>query len=128
VEIKEYFDDLGARIKPDLVLVPRTDDLHQDHRVTAELAVQTFRAQPILHYELIKYEGDLATPNVYVPVTADQLERKITYLAEAFVSQAGRYWFRPETFRGLAAVRGVESRAASGFAEGFHARKLVVDG
>lgn len=124
--IKEYFDDLGRNLQPDLVFAPRTDDLHQDHRTVGDLAVNTFRSQPILHYELIKYEGDLVTPNVYVPLPAETLERKITWLQEAFPSQAGRYWWRPETFRGLAAVRGVESRVESGFAEGFHCRKLVV--
>jgi LmbE family N-acetylglucosaminyl deacetylase len=126
-EIKEYFDDLGARIQPDLVLAPRTDDLHQDHRVAGELAVNTFRSQPVLHYELIKYEGDLITPNVYVPLTMDQMDRKVAFLDEAFPSQHGRYWWRPETFRGIAAVRGVESRSESGYAEGFHCRKLVVE-
>ena len=126
-EIKEYFDDLGARIQPDLVLAPRTDDLHQDHRVAGELAVNTFRSQPVLHYELIKYEGDLITPNVYVPLTVDQMDRKVAFLDEAFPSQHGRYWWRPETFRGIAAVRGVESRSESGYAEGFQCRKLVVE-
>lgn len=125
-ELKEAFDDLGARIQPDLVLAPRTDDLHQDHRTAGELAVNTFRSQPVFHYELIKYEGDLITPNVYVPMSAEILERKIAFLDEAFPSQHGRIWWRPETFRGIAAVRGVEARAESGFAEGFHCRKLVV--
>ncbi len=125
-EIKEYFDDLGARVQPDLVFAPRTDDLHQDHRTAGELAVNTFRTQPVLHYELIKYEGDLITPNIYVPLRTEIMDRKIAFLDEAFPSQHGRYWWRPETFRGIAAVRGVESRAESGFAEGFHARKLVV--
>lgn len=124
-EIKGYFDDLGARLRPDLVFAPRTDDLHQDHRTAGELAVNTFRSQPILHYELIKYEGDLVTPNVYVPLSAEIMERKIALLDEAFPSQRSRYWWRPESFRGIAAVRGVESRAESGYAEGFHVRKLV---
>lgn len=125
-DIKEYFDELGARVQPDLVLAPRTDDLHQDHRTTGELVVNTFRSQPVFHYELIKYEGDLITPNVYVPLMAEILERKIAFLDEAFPSQHGRYWWRAETFRGIAAVRGVESRSDSGFAEGFHCRKLVI--
>lgn len=126
-EIKVYFDDLGARIQPDLVLAPRTDDLHQDHRIAGELAINTFRTQPVFHYELIKYEGDLVTPNVYVPLTVDQMDRKVAFLDEAFPSQKGRYWWRPETFRGIAAVRGVESRSESGYAEGFHCRKLVIE-
>ncbi len=66
------------------------------------------------------------TPNVYVEVSATLLDRKIEFLMSGFPSQAGRYWFTKDTFRGLARIRGVESRASSGFAEGFHCRKLVL--
>jgi LmbE family N-acetylglucosaminyl deacetylase len=125
-ELKEYFDELGARLQPDLILAPRTDDMHQDHRIAGELAVNTFRSQPILQYEIVKYEGDLLTPNIYVPLPAEKLDEKIRFLQEAYPSQHVRYWWRPETFRGIAAVRGAECRSESGFAEGFHCRKLVM--
>jgi hypothetical protein len=41
-----------------------------------------------------------------------------------FVSQRPRYWFDDQTFRGMLRLRGVESRASSGYAEAFHTRKL----
>lgn len=123
-DLKHYFDDLGRRVRPDLVLVPRRHDEHQDHRTAAELAWQTFRGQPILEYEIVKYEGDLGRPNVYVALHDDTVEEKVTLLREIFVSQHGRYWFSDETFRGLMRIRGIECRAPSGYAEAFHGDKL----
>jgi LmbE family N-acetylglucosaminyl deacetylase len=125
-EVKEYFDALAAEVSPDLIFGHRLDDRHQDHRVVAELVENSFRDHLILQYEIPKYDGDLATPNVYVELTDSILDRKIQNLMSEFPSQADRYWFTEDTFRGLARVRGVESRAASGFAEGFHCRKMVL--
>jgi LmbE family N-acetylglucosaminyl deacetylase len=123
-DLKRYFDDLGGRLRPDLIFAPRRADEHQDHRVTAELVWQTFRAQPILEYEIVKYEGDLGRPNVYVALTEEVVDAKLTLLRDTFGSQRDRYWFDDETFRGLLRTRGVECRAPSGYAEAFHGDKL----
>jgi LmbE family N-acetylglucosaminyl deacetylase len=123
-EVKEFFDDLGGGPSPDLVLAPRVDDLHQDHRTVAELTLNTFRDHLVLHYEIPKYDADLAIPNVYVPLTEDVARRKVEHLMAAFPSQAGRHWYDQETFRGLMRLRGVECRAPDGYAEGLYGRKL----
>lgn len=124
--LKEVFDRLGREVDPCLVLTPRTSDMHQDHRTVGELTWNTFRSHPIWEYEIVKYEGDLVTPNLYVPLSTTEMDRKIEHLSSAFPSQADRYWYSEETFRGLARIRGVECRADSGYAEGFHARKVVL--
>ena len=92
--------------------------------MTAELAWQTFRAQPILEYEIVEYEGDLGRPNVFVALRDEIVDEKLTLLHEAFGSQRDRYWFSDETFRGIMRTRGVVCRASSGYAEGFHGDKL----
>ena len=126
-EVKEYFDELGKRLSPDLVIAPRLEDRHQDHRVVAELAWQTFRSPLVLEYEIPKFEGDLGQPNLYVPLSSSIAERKIEHLLGAFPSQAHRYWYSAETFRAVLRLRGIESNAASGYAEAFTARKLILD-
>jgi LmbE family N-acetylglucosaminyl deacetylase len=126
IEIKDYFDALSKDVQPDLVFCHVKDDRHQDHKLVSELVENTFRDHLILQYEIPKYDGDLRTPNVYVGLTEEVLERKVRYLMQAFPTQTSRYWFTEDVFRGLARIRGIESRAPGGFAEGFHCRKLLL--
>jgi hypothetical protein len=44
----------------------------------------------------------------------------------AFATQRSKRWFTPSTFEGLMRLRGIESGAPVGFAEGFVAEKLVL--
>lgn len=124
--IKDRFEALRASGSPDLVLTHHLGDRHQDHRTLAELTWNTFRDHTVLEYEIAKYEGDLGHPNVFVPLEREVVEAKIDTLMTSFPSQHARRWFEPETFRGLMRLRGVESNAPSGYAEAFHARKLVL--
>jgi LmbE family N-acetylglucosaminyl deacetylase len=125
-DIKDFFEAIRARVDPDLVLCHHRTDQHQDHRVVAELTWNTFRNHLALEYEIPKYEGDLGTPNVFVPLSRPVAERKVEFLLRHFGSQATRAWFRGDTFHGLMSVRGVECHAPDGRAEAFHARKLIV--
>jgi LmbE family N-acetylglucosaminyl deacetylase len=123
-ELKQLFDELKKDFEPDIVFSHRLEDRHQDHRLAAELTWNTWRDHLILEYEIPKYEGDLATPNVYVPIPRALARRKARHLDHNFASQRSKDWFTPDTFLGLMRIRGVEVRSESGFAEGFHARKL----
>ncbi len=125
-EVKEHFEGLKARVAPDLVLTHHGSDLHQDHRLVAELTWNTFRDHLILEYEIPKYDGDLGAPNVFVQLDEEVARRKLEALQRCFPSQAGKPWFTDDVFRGLLALRGMESRAPSGFAEAFYGRKLAV--
>jgi LmbE family N-acetylglucosaminyl deacetylase len=123
--IKERFESL-KNAAPDLIFTHRRQDRHQDHRVIAELTWNTWRDHAVLEYEVPKYEGDLSTPSLYLPLEPDLVERKVELLMSVFASQRSRRWFDAETFRGLMRLRGVECGASSGYAEGFHASKLVL--
>jgi LmbE family N-acetylglucosaminyl deacetylase len=125
-EIKDTFEELKQSVRADVVFSHRADDMHQDHRVVAELTWNTFRNNLILQYEIPKYEGDLGTPSVFVPLTRTTAERKVELLVRHFPSQAQRTWFHPDTFHGLMSVRGVECNAPERRAEAFYARKLVI--
>ena len=125
--IKDWFETLKARPRPDIVFTHARHDLHQDHREAGELTWNTFRDHMILEYEIPKWDGDLGTPNAYVPVSEESIERKLSHLETHFGSQRSKAWFDRDTFRGLARLRGVECRAPSRFAEAFYGRKLVLD-
>ena len=115
-----------AGLDPDLILAPRRDDAHQDHRLVSEVIGQVFRRAPVLEYEVPKWDGDLGTTNLYVPLSTAQASAKVAHLEVSFPSQAGRDWFSPDTFMAVLRLRGIECRAADGVAEGFICRKLVV--
>jgi len=124
-EIKDLFETLKP-VDPDLVLVHRRDDAHQDHRLVAELTWNTFRDHLILEYEIPKYDGDLGQPNLFVPLPPAACERKVALLLQGFPSQRTRRWFTPDTFWSMLRLRGIEAGSPSGFAEGFYCRKAVL--
>jgi LmbE family N-acetylglucosaminyl deacetylase len=124
--IKSWFEDLKARVDPDLILTHRGDDAHQDHRQVSRLTWNTFRDHCILEYEIPKWDGDIGQPNLYVPVSASALKRKVDLLMSHFGSQRSKQWFDAETFMGLARLRGMECRAPERYAEAFFGRKLVL--
>jgi len=125
-EVKNAFEELKAFANPDLILCPWRQDAHQDHRLIAELAWNTFRNHLILEYEIPKYDGDMGRPSVFVPLDATLCQRKIDNLMSAFESQRTKPWFEDCTFRSLLRLRGMECNSSSGYAEAFHCAKLVL--
>jgi LmbE family N-acetylglucosaminyl deacetylase len=124
--IKEWMEGLKSWQRPDAIFTHRHDDAHQDHREVSRLTWNTFRDHLILEYEIPKWDGDLARPNLYSALPAKMMDRKIELLISGFATQRSKDWFRADVFRGLARLRGIECRAADGYAEAFHLRKALL--
>jgi LmbE family N-acetylglucosaminyl deacetylase len=92
-------------VSPDLILTHHGSNLHQDHRLVAELTWNTFRDHLILEYEIPKYDSDLGSPNVFTHLDENVCCRKVEALLR---------------------LRGMESRSPHGLAEAFYGRKLVL--
>lgn len=125
-ELKEYFEELRAEVDPDVILTHHRRDRHQDHRTVAELTWNTWRDHLILEYEIPKYEGDLGSPNVFVPLDRATARRKVDGILDHFPSQRHRTWFDADTFHAVLRLRGLEANAPDRFAEGFHGPKVVL--
>jgi LmbE family N-acetylglucosaminyl deacetylase len=123
-DVKDVFESLKTAVDPQLVLTHTRSDLHQDHRLVCELTWNTFRDHLILEYEVPKYDGDLGTPNLFVPVSRQLAEEKTRLVLDGFATQSGKHWFQAEVFLGLMRLRGMEARSPSGYAEAFTCRKL----
>jgi LmbE family N-acetylglucosaminyl deacetylase len=121
---KQAVEEMRGLGDPDLVLTPSPFDAHQDHRTLARIVPTVFRDHLTLGYELLKWEGDLAQPTIYLPLAEPVLREKVAKLHEHYGSQRDRNWFDAETFAGLARIRGVQCHAR--YAEAFHASKLVL--
>jgi LmbE family N-acetylglucosaminyl deacetylase len=124
-DIKEYFEYIKEKFNPDIIFSHYIDDKHQDHKTIADLTWNTYRNNFILQYEIAKYDGDLTTPNFYSPLNEQTVSKKITKLMEYFHSQKEKHWFTENLFDSLLRLRGIESASATGYAEAFHARKVV---
>jgi LmbE family N-acetylglucosaminyl deacetylase len=141
-EVKDVFEELKGRLDPDLILTHARADLHQDHRLVCELTWNTWRDHLILEYEIPKltwntwrdhlileyeipkFDGDLAAPNVFVPVSRELAEEKVRLLFDGFPSQRGKHWFDDELFLGLMRLRAMEAVSPTDYAEAFTCRKL----
>lgn len=121
-KVKEEFEKLKS-YEPDVIFTHYRDDRHQDHRVLSDLAWNTFRNHLVLEYEIPKYDGDLGSPNFFVPLSQAVSEQKAAHICRYFQTQSNKHWFSEDTFLALMRLRGVECSAQ--YAEAFYCRKLV---
>jgi LmbE family N-acetylglucosaminyl deacetylase len=127
-KVKEALEGMKKKmaLNPDLIFTHYRDDRHQDHRVLSDLTWNTFRRHLILEYEIPKYDGDMGSPNWFVPLKPKVCERKIKYICEMFKTQQVKGWLTEDTFLALMRLRGVECQAAEKYAEAFYCRKLTL--
>jgi len=123
--VKDALEGLARECRPGLVLAPRPDDAHQDHRLVGTLVPTVWRNALVLHYEIPKWDGDVAAPSHYVPLDDATARAKVDLLNASFPSQHAHDWWDDELFLGLMRVRGMECR--SRYAEAFYAHKVLVD-
>jgi LmbE family N-acetylglucosaminyl deacetylase len=125
-EIKEYVESLKHEFKPHIIFTHYRHDLHQDHRLISELTWNTFRDHLILEYEIMKYDGDIGNPNLFVHLDRPTCQKKVTQILDSFKSQMDHHWFAEDAFWALLRLRGIECNAPENYAEGFYCRKLVI--
>lgn len=113
---------LRRRIEPDLVLLPSSSDIHQDHGVVAAEGLRAFKHSTVLGYELpmntITFEHAC-----FVRLEVRHLEIKRRHAA-AYPSQANRAYMQAGFLESLAVVRGLQMNAPA--AEAFEVVRMVV--
>ena len=121
-DILERFVALKREFAPELVLMPSTSDIHQDHSTVAQEGMRAFKHASILGYELP--QNLVAFHNsAFVRLSSEDLDRKIAAVAE-YKSQSNRGYATAEFIRGLARVRGEQCNDR--YAEAFELVRLVV--
>jgi len=126
-QLRDFFEQLRSEVNPDIILTHRRGDSHQDHRFVCELTWNTFRNNLILEYEIPKYDGDLLSPNLFVPITEEVAQRKVDAIMSTFVTQRTRHWFTEDLFMAMMRLRGMEANSPTRFAEAFTCRKAVLE-
>ena len=104
-DILENLVKLKKEINPDLVLMPVTQDLHQDHSTVAMESLRAFKHTSILGYE-IPWNNLTFNNQCFVKLEDKHVDLKINAL-EAYNSQKTRIYASAEYIKSLALTRGV---------------------
>lgn len=123
-EILDCFIRLRKEIRPQLVFIPCSFDVHQDHSVVCAEGVRAFKDGSVLGYELPWNTMKVET-QVFMKLEQSHIDKKWSAL-EQYHSQlsVGRPYFSRSFIEGLARVRGTQIKSL--FAEVFEAIRVVL--
>ncbi|EPY07185.1 hypothetical protein AZ66_16320 [Paenibacillus sp. E194] len=107
-ELLEVLVGMKRDMKPDLVLVPSSSDIHQDHQVICSESQRAFKEQSLYGYEL-PWNQLSTNSRIFAPLDRKYMERKWEALQQ-YRSQLhlNRSYFTREMVFGLAKIRGVQ--------------------
>ncbi|MFT5244936.1 MAG: LmbE family N-acetylglucosaminyl deacetylase [Flavobacteriales bacterium] len=103
-EILESLVVLRNELKPDLVFVPSSSDIHQDHKTIYEEGIRAFKFGCLLGYEM-PWNNFGFTSFVFVNLKPAHLQKKIDAINH-YESQKNRTYSSPEFITSLAVIRG----------------------
>ncbi len=120
--ILEEMVKIGKDIKPDLVMLPSTQDTHQDHNVVAQEGFRAFKRSTMLGYEVPWNNLSFHTSG-FVRLEDRHIQKKIDALLH-YESQAFRSYASGEFVTSLARVRGTQIGVK--FAEVFETIRWII--
>jgi N-acetylglucosamine malate deacetylase 1 len=121
-EILDELVLLRRELEPDLVLLPSTNDIHQDHATIADEGVRAFKHSTVLGYEHPQNTIEFRHA-CYVRLEERHLQTKIRHAA-TYRSQQFRAYLAPEVIRSLATIRGLQINHPA--AEAFEVIRLTI--
>ena len=108
--IRNRLFKIKKTFKPDVVLCPSPNDLHQDHRVVSDCCLTIFRdTSTILGYEVLRSVGPKFNANTFIILTPSIVREKLRILEKYKAQIAGRSWFKTENFLAQMKARGVQA-------------------
>lgn len=121
-EILEELVKINNNLCPDLVFMPSSNDLHQDHATVSSEGIRAFKNTTILGYEIPWNNIEFQT-EAFIILSEEDINKKINAL-NAYNSQKGRSYANEEFIRSLARTRGVQM--GSRYAEAFEVIRWVI--
>ena len=123
-EILEDLIKLKNKIKPDLILTPSLNDIHQDHKIISEESLRAFKNITILGYEEPWNNIEFQT-RAFFYLEKKHIEKKIRAL-KCYQSQMHRDYLDEEFVFSLAKTRGVQIQSKK-YCEAFEIIRLVLE-
>jgi len=121
-EILEELVRIKKDIRPDLVFLPSSNDLHQDHSTVSVEGIRAFKDTAILGYEIPWNNIEFHT-EAFISLSEENINRKV-FALDADNSQKGRSYANEEFVRSLARMRGVQIGIR--YAEAFEVIRWVI--
>ena len=123
---QEILDDmlaLNRQIKPELVLVPSSNDIHQDHQVIYAEALRAFKKNASIWGYEHPWNNLTFTTDIFVKLEKRHIKKKIDAMKQ-YESQNFRSYFDEKYIKALAYMRGTQVDYP--FAETFELIRLLV--
>lgn len=120
-EILEEMVKLNKSIQPDLVILPCSTDIHQDHQTIYNEGLRAFKNANLLGYELIWNTIHMST-TFFSVLTAEHIHSKYKAIA-CYKSQEFRNYHNESFVEALAKVRGTQINQA--YAEAFEVIRWI---
>lgn len=121
-EILENLVSIRKQLKPDLVLLPSTKDLHQDHQTLSEEGIRAFKGTSILGYEQA-WNNRVFSSEAFIRLEKRHIDKKIEAI-KSYKSQTFRSYSKETFIQSLAEVRGTQ--ISMDFAEAFEVIYCIV--
>jgi len=121
-EILEALVNIKNDICPDLVFLPSSNDLHQDHSTVSIEGIRAFKNTTILGYE-IPWNNIQFQAESFIILSEENIMTKLNAL-DAYNSQKGKSYANEEFIRSLARARGVQ--IGGRYAEAFEVIRWVI--
>jgi len=105
-DILEDLVDLKRKLDPDMVFVPSSTDVHQDHHTVYTESLRAFKDTNLLGYECV-WNNFALEINGFIHLEDKYMDLKVESVGE-YESQKGRHYADEEFLRHLARVRGAQ--------------------
>ena len=122
-EILEDMVKLNKEINPDLILIPSSNDIHQDHKTIHYEALRAFKKTASIWGYEHPWNNFSFTTDIFVNLSEENLQTKIDALKK-YTSQNIRDYFSEDYIKSLANTRGMQ--VGYKYAETFELLRLLV--
>lgn len=121
-KILEDMVGLGNKLNPELVLLPSTNDTHQDHQTISQEGFRAFKKTSMIGYEM-PYNNLNFSTNLFVVLEEEHVSKKVQAL-KCYKSQASKIYATSDFIMSLASVRGTQIGVK--YAEAFEVIRWVM--
>jgi LmbE family N-acetylglucosaminyl deacetylase len=105
-EILEELVKMRNDLRPNLVFLPSSNDLHQDHHTIAREGVRAFKQTSILAYEL-PWNTITFHTQAFIKLHKNHIDKKVAAL-KAYKSQSSKFYATEDFIRSWARTRGTQ--------------------